>query len=108
MISPKFVNIAREVVRFIRNDHKLTQHSIYLRNNSCCPLGAVCVNHNAPVFCEDRYDFAHKKTGLSHYFQWGFDYYGESFSLNEEYTNNEDFIIGYKLAEMCANRNWIV
>ena len=44
MISPKFVSIAREVCKFIRNGGKLG-YTYLCKDGHCCPLGAVCVNN---------------------------------------------------------------
>lgn len=44
MISPKFVFIAREVLKFIRNGGKLG-YAYLCKDGHCCPLGAVCVNN---------------------------------------------------------------
>lgn len=45
MISPKFVSIAREVLKFIRNGGKLGYAHLY-KDGHCCPLSAVCVNND--------------------------------------------------------------
>lgn len=115
MISPKFVSIAREVIKFIRKGHQLRYTDIIYYNNKCCPLGAVCYNNGYSVDpCEEGvsalYKFAYTKTGLDSEFYNGFDRYqwDIDFDLNNpDYKLEENFIIGFKLAEMCSKRNWI-
>lgn len=114
MISPKFVSIAREVCKFIRNGGKLGYTYLY-KDGYCCPLGAVCVNNGYKIdnieksSYSDWYDFAFKKTKLTSSFFCGFDRY----DYDVDFTNaelsrcSEDFVIGYKLAQFCKKRNWL-
>ncbi len=104
MISEKFVKISRHVIEHIQKGHFLTQNQIVFSNGCCCPLGAVCVNSKIFNFNE-LYKFSQNETKLGNQFWIGFDEYYKNSKLR--FDNDEDYIIGYKLAEMCYKRNWI-
>jgi len=117
MISPKFVFIAREVLKFIRNGGKLNYRHLY-KDGYCCPLGAVCINAGyendnstkSDVIWQNKwYDFAYEKTKLTGSFWCGFDdnYFDGDFTDVELQSRTEDFVIGYKLAQFCKKRNWL-
>ena len=112
MISPKFVNIAREVIKFIQNGGRLGRVEIY-KDGKYCPLGAVCINAKLKYNANEDawYDYALSKTGLRHSFYSGFDRYGrkndEKLTEDELSLGEEDFQIGYRLAEFCSKRDWL-
>ncbi len=112
MISEKFVRIAREVIKFVRVGNKLKFRTIIYHNNTCCPLGAVCFNNDKPLTLKEfhltsnstgYYDFAYNLIGLNTKFEEGFDDY----SIKDNNSDDEDYQIGYKLAEQCDIRGWI-
>jgi hypothetical protein len=117
MISLKFVNIACNVIKFIRLGGKLTNVDIYRKQYSlggmsqiyCCPLGAVCFNAGL-IFNRDLddswYKFAFDITKLTDNFFIGFDRFFRT-QLSDISEKHEDFVIGYKLAEMCIKRKWV-
>ena len=118
MISPKFVNIARNVIKFISFGGKLTNVDIYRRRFDsvkgmsqlyCCPLGTVCFNAGMIFKNDDSdswYKFALDSTNLTDNFFLGFDQFFR-IQLYDISEKHEDFVIGYKLAEMCAERKWV-
>ncbi len=111
MISSEFVNIAREVIKFVKKGHKLRGFNIRFIENACCPLGAVCVNHNLiPDYynIQDCYSFAQSLIKLENDFKWGFDDFCDSMNMNPKLCKQEDYVIGYNLAKMASKRGWIV
>mgnify|MGYP001604599857 CR=1 FL=1 len=103
MISTKFVKIAREVIKFVRDGGRLQRERLSnSKNQNRCPIGVVCLNHNLV-----GYGPALSFTNLTDEFIWGFD---ESDDKTSETINNkpdEDYQIGYKLGQQCQKRGWI-
>jgi hypothetical protein len=119
MISTKFVNIARNVIVYVKNGGQLN-YRFLCKDNYCCPLGAVCINAgfddhknnkttvSYPVWHSKWYDYAYTQSGFGPTFFIGFDEHRFSHLSDVELESYpEDYIIGYKLAQFCKKRNWL-